>query len=97
MVIGDFIGYSAYGLGANYSQRQQAQARPAVTLEAERDPQRPHQYTVATSTPVIPPVEPSTEAKSGGKKAPRNNDPVSRAFHAVADYQPRRSRIDIKV
>lgn len=97
MVIGDFIGYSAYGLGGNYSQRPQAQPRSAVTLEAERDPQSPHQYRVASAAQVIPPAEPATDAKSSGKKAPRNNDPVSRAFHAVADYQPRRSQIDIKV
>ncbi|MFO1388450.1 hypothetical protein [Cellvibrio sp.] len=97
MVIGEFTGYSAYGTGANYAQRSQVQARPAVTLEAERDPQIPHQYRVAATAQVIPPVEPATEAKSGGKKAPQNNDPVSRAFLAVANYQPSRSRIDIKV
>ncbi len=97
MVIGDFLGYSAYGPGAAYSQRSQVQARPAVTLEAERDPQSPHQYRVAVAPLVIPPAEPTTEAKSGGKRTPQNNDPVSRAFLSVANYQSSRSRIDIKV
>lgn len=97
MVIGDFIGYSAYGPGTAYSQRPQAQTRPAITLEAERDPQSPHQYSVAAAPQVIPPIEASTDAKSVGRKAPRNNDPVSRAFHAVADYQPSRPLIDVRV
>ena len=97
MVIGDFLGYSAYGQGGFYSQKPAAQARPAVTLEAERDPQTPHQYRVAVKPHVIPPAEPASDAKSSGKKSPHNNDPVSRVFHAVANYGPTYHRIDIEV
>lgn len=97
MVIGDFLGYSTYGQGSVYTQKPQAQPRPAVTLEAERDPQTPHQYRVATRQELIPPPEAVTEAKSSGEKSNRNTDPASRAFLAVANYRPTYHRIDIKV
>lgn len=99
MVIGDYLGYSTYGQGSVYTQKPQAQTRPAITLEAERDPQTPHQYRVATKQQIIPPPEAATDTKSSGKKANQNNDPVSRAFIAVANYQiqPTYHRIDVKV
>jgi len=97
MVIGDFLGYSTYGHGAVYTQKPQSQVRPAVTLEAERDPQTPHQYSVTTKPQVIPPPEAATDVKSSGKKANQNNDPASRAFLAVANYRPTYHRIDIEV
>lgn len=98
MVIGDFLGYSSYGQGSVYTQRPNAQARPAVTLDAEPDPKTPHQYAVQTKPQVIPPPERPSEAKSSGKKANQNNDPVSRAFLAVESYQPKTYHlIDIKV
>lgn len=95
MVIGDFLGYAAQG--SVYSQRSQVPARPAVTLDAELDPKTPHQYSVQTKPQVIPPPERATEAKSAAKRANQNSDPVSRAFLAVADYQPTYHRIDVKV
>lgn len=97
MVIGDFLGYSSYGQGSVYTQKPYAPARPAVTLDAEPDPKTPHQYTVQAKPQVIPPPERPTEAKSSGKRPNQNNDPVSRAFLAVENYQPTYHRIDIKV
>ncbi len=99
MGIGDFLGYSTSGFaqGPVYTQRPAAFARPAVTLDAEPDPKTPHQYTVQTQPQLIPPPERPSEAKSAVKKPNQNNDPVSRAFLAVADYQPVRHRIDIRV
>lgn len=97
MVIADFLGYSTYGQGSVYTQKPQAQVRPAVTLEAERDPHMPHQYRVLAKQQVVPPPEAATDAKSSGKKASQNNDLVSRAFLAVADYRPTYHRIDIDV
>ncbi|RZA09856.1 MAG: hypothetical protein EOO68_00345 [Moraxellaceae bacterium] len=97
MVIGDFLGYSTYGQGSVYTQKPATQVRPAVTLEAERDPQTPHQYRVLTKPQVIPPPEATTDAKSASKKSNQNSDPVSRAFLAVADYSPTYHRIDVKV
>ena len=99
MVIGDYLGYSAsgYGQGALYTQKPNVPPRPAVTLDAEPDPKTPHQYAVQTKPQVIPPPERPSEAKSTAKKPNQNNDPVSRAFLAVADYQPVYHRIDIKV
>lgn len=96
MVIGDFLGYSSYGQGSVYTQRP-TPARPAVTLDAEPDPKTPNQYAVQTKPQVIPPPERPSEAKSSGKKANQNTDPVSRAFLAVENYQPTYHRIDIKV
>lgn len=97
MVIGDFLGYSTYGHGSVFTQKPQAQTRSAVTLDAERDPQTPHQYRVLVKPQVIPAPEAPTETKSGGKKTNQNSDPVSRAFQAIADYGPTFHRIDIKV
>ncbi len=97
MVIGDFLGYSSYAQGSVYTQRPNAQARPAVTLDAEPDPKTPHQYSVQTKPQVLPPPERPSEAKSVSKKANQNTDPVSRAFLAVENYQPTYHRIDIKV
>lgn len=99
MVIGDFLGYSTYGQSSVYAQKPQAQVRPAVTLEAEPDPQVPHQYSVAAKPLVIPPPDAPTDAKSSGKKANQNTDPVSRVFLAVANYElkPTYHRIDIEV
>jgi len=96
MVIGDFLGYSPYGPGSVYAQRP-TPARPAVTLDAEPDPQTPNQYVVQTKPQVIPPPERPGEAKSSDKNANHNDDPVSRAFLAVENYQPTYHRIDIKV
>jgi hypothetical protein len=97
MVIGDFVGYSTFGQGAVVAQKPHVQVRPAVTLEAERDPQTPHQYRVLVKQPLLPPLEAATDAKSSGKKANQNNDPVSRAFLAVASYRPTYHRIDVEV
>lgn len=97
MVIGDFLGYGAYGRNAVYTQQSKAQARPAVTLDAQPDPKAPNQYSVQTKPQVIPPPERPSDTKSAGKKANQNTDPVSRAFLAVENYQPRIHRIDIKV
>jgi len=97
MVIGDFLGYSSLAQGSVYTQTQPVPVRPAVTLDAEPDPQTPHQYRVMTQPQVIPPPEAATDTKSGGKKANQNNDPVSRAFLAVANYSPSYHYIDIKV
>ena len=98
MVIGDYLGYSTLSHGAAFTQRPQPQVRPAVTLEAEPDPKTPHQYAVNIKQQVIPPPEQTSDAKSTAKKPNQNNDPVSRAFLAVADYQPRTyHRIDVKV
>jgi hypothetical protein len=88
MVIGDYLGYTTLGHGAAYTQRPPAQARPAVTLEAELDPKTPHQYTVKTKPQVIPPPERADDAKSAGNKPNQNTDPVSKIFLAIADYQP---------
>ncbi len=98
MVTGDYSGISTLGMGAVYSQRLQPQSRP-VTLEAERDPQTPHQYRVATKQQIIPSPEAPTEVKSSGKRSSQSNDPVSRAFLAVANYssQPTYHRIDVIV
>lgn len=99
MSIGDFVGYSTSGYtqGSVYAQKPLAPARPAVTLDAEPDPKTPHQYAVQTKPQVIPPPERPSEAKSTVKKPNQNNDPVSRAFLAVANYQPVYHRIDVKV
>lgn len=97
MVIGDFVSYSNYAQGSVYTQKPLVQPRPAVTLDAERDPKMPHQYAVQAKPQVIPPPERPSEAKSTVKKPDQNNDPVSRAFLAVADYRPVYHRIDIKV
>lgn len=99
MGISDFVGYSTsgYAQGSVYAQKPLAQPRPAVTLDAEPDPKAPHQYAVQTKPQVIPPPERPSEAKSPVKKPNQNNDPVSRAFLAVADYQPVRHRIDVRV
>jgi hypothetical protein len=96
MVVGDYLGYSSYGSSA-YPQKPAVQTRPAVTLEAERDPYTPHQYRVATAPLVIPPAEAATDIKSSDNKARQNNDPVSRAFLAIANYSPARHSIDIRV
>lgn len=108
MVIGDYSGYSGYRQGVSphpqsvyslsvHPQRAASQVRPAVTLEAERDPHLPHQYRVAAKPQVIPPAEATSDAKSSNKKFPQNDDPVSRAFLAVANYRPREHSIDIHV
>src|SRR3954467_9620560 len=98
MVIGDYLGYSTLAPGAAYTQRPQPQVRPGVTLEAEADPKTPHQYAVNLKPQVIPPPEQASEAKSAAKRPNQNSDPVSQAFLAVADYQPRTyHRIDVKV
>jgi hypothetical protein len=97
MVIGDFLGYSSMGMGSVYTQKPNVPVRPAVTLEAEPDPQTPHQYRVLAQPQILPPPEPATDAKSSGKKANQNNDPVSRAFLAVENYRPTYHRIDTKV
>ena len=96
MVIGDFLGYSSFGQGSVYAQRQTS-ARPAVTLDAEPDPKTPHQYAVQIKPQVIPLPERPSEAKALSKKANANTDPVSRAFLAVEDYKPAYHRIDVKV
>jgi len=96
MVIGDFIGYSSYGQSSVYAQRQTS-VRQAVTLDAEPDPKTPHQYAVQTKPQVIPAPERPTEAKSSSRNLHQNDDPVSRAFLAVENYQPTFHRIDIKV
>lgn len=97
MILGDFSGYSNVGQGSAYLQKSPGFARPAVTLEAEPDPKTPHQYAVNTKPQVIPPPERASEAKYTAKKPNQNIDPVSRAFLAVADYQPTFHRIDIRV
>jgi hypothetical protein len=99
MGIGDFVSYSTSGFaqGSVYTQKPLAQQRAAVTLDAEPDPKTPYQYAVQTKPQVIPPPERASEAKSTVKKPNQNNDPVSRAFLAVADYQPVHHRIDIRV
>ena len=97
MVIGDFLGHSSVGQASAYVQRPQMVARPAVTLEAEPDPKTPHQYSVNTKPHVIPPPERPADAKNASKKSNHNTDPVSLAFLAVADYQPVRHSIDIRV
>ena len=97
MVIGDFLGYSGYGQSTIYPPQPAPQVRPAVTLEAERDPHTPHQYRVAAQPQVLPPVDAATELKSNDNKTRQNNDPVSRAFLAVANYRPTRHSIDIRV
>jgi len=96
MVIGDFLGYSSFGQGSVYAQRP-TPARPAVTLDAQPDPKTPHQYAVQTKPQIIPPPERPGEAKAQSKKANQNDDPVSRVFLAVENYQPTYYRIDIKV
>ena len=96
MVISDFQGYSVYGSRPAYAQNPAV--RPAVTLDAEPDPKTPHQYAVTSRLQVIPPPERPAEAKYASKKPNQNDDPVSRAFMAIADYQiTTYHRIDIKV
>ena len=84
MVVGEFTGCPAVG-------------RPAITLDAEPDPKTPHQYAVTAKPQVIPPPERPSEAKSAAKKPNQNIDPVSRAFLAVAEYEPTYHRIDVRV
>lgn len=97
MVIGDFLGYSSLGLGSPLL-RNTNHERNAVTLEAKLDPKKPNEYSVQAPAPVIPPPEKISDAKSAGKRAPQNTDPVSRVFNAVADYELRQvHRIDIYI
>ena len=97
MVIGDFLGYSSLGLGSPLTRNHVNNERNAVTLDAKLDPKKPNEYTVHTPPPVIAPPEKSSDVKNAAKRAPQNTDPVSRAFNAVADYEPRMQRIDIHV
>ena len=96
MVIGEYTGYSSMGQGpANWQSPKIA--RPAITMDAEPDPKTPHQYAVNNKPQVIPPPERPSEAKGATKKPNQNTDPVSRAFLAIADYEPTYHRIDIRV
>lgn len=74
MVISNYLGYSNAGQGPAYWQRT-SYGRPAVTLEAERDPATPHQYAVNTRPQVIPPPERPSDAKYTAKKPNQNTDP----------------------
>lgn len=97
MVIGDFRGYASLGLGGNFARTNPNSERSQVTLDARLDPKKPNEYSVQVPAPVIPPPEKTSDVKNTPKRAPQNNDPVSRAFNAVADFQPRKSKIDIYV
>lgn len=95
MVIGgDAVRFSSLGLGSPLARNANAE-RNAIVLEAKLDPKKPNEYSVQTPAPVIPPPEKSSDVKQAGKRIPQNNDPVSRVFNAIADYEPRRlHRID---
>lgn len=96
MVIGDSFSYASLGLGSSFTRSNQNAERNAVTLDAKLDPKKPNEYSVQATAPIIPPPEKSSDVKNAGKRAPQNLDPVSRAFNAVADYEPRRlHRIDV--
>jgi hypothetical protein len=97
MVIGDFVGYSSLGLGGNFSRINPNNERNQVTLDAKLDPKKPNEYAVHVPLPAIAAPEKSSDIKSAGKRFPQNDDPVSRAFQAVEDYQSRPSKIDIYV
>lgn len=97
MVIGDFVGYSSLGLGANFSRINPHNERNQVTLDAKLDPKKPNEYSVHVTPPVISAPEKSSDLKEANKRFPKNDDPVSRIFHAVEDYQPRPRKIDIYV
>lgn len=97
MVIGDFVGYSSLGLGANFSRINPNNERNQVTLDAKLDPKKPNEYAVQLPAPVISAPEKSSDIKETNKRFPKNDDPVSRIFHAVEDYQTRPSKIDIYI
>ncbi|MEN0037788.1 MAG: hypothetical protein AAGC78_12015 [Cellvibrio sp.] len=98
MVIGDSLGYTALGFGGGSVPRNHLQAeRNSVVLEAKLDPKKPNEYSVQTSAPVIAPPEKTSESKNTGRQFPQNTDPASRAFNAIANYEPRAHKIDIHV
>lgn len=97
MIRGDFSGYSSLGLGSAYTPKPLATERAALTLDAKLDPKAPHQYSVSVARDLIQPPERTSDAKSNERKPYQNNDPVSRVFLSIADYQPTRHRIDIDV
>lgn len=97
MALGNLAGYSSLGLGGNFSRINPQGERSQVTLDAKLDPKKTNEYSVQISPPVITPPEKISEVKNASKRYPSNDDPVSRAFNAVADYEPRRRNIDIYV
>lgn len=104
MVIGNLTGYvsSGYGAGGNLrphaaQEREPANQRQPVTLDAQLDPKTPNEYSVSPSPSVIPPPERTSDTKAPDKRTSQNNDPASRAFLSVANYQSRPNSIDISV
>jgi len=101
MSISGFVGYSSLGLGANFSRinanNNTNTERSQLTLDAKLDPKKPNEYAVQLPSPVIPSPEKVSDVKNTSKRFPQNDDPISRIFYAVEDYQPRRSKIDIYV
>jgi len=97
MVIGDFLGYSSLGFGGLPQQRPSVQERPSVTLDAQIDPKVPNEYAVPLTPKIIPPPERPSEVIVPDKRTSRSNDPVSRAFLTVANYQPIVNKINITV
>ncbi len=83
MVIGDYLGYSSLGYGVLRTRTNPTES--AVTLEGKLDPQKPNQYSVQVPPRLIIPPEKASDAQNTGKSAPKNTDPVSRIFNAVAD------------
>lgn len=97
MVIGDSLGYSSLGLGGALSRNNFQSERSNLTFEAKLDPRKPNEYSVHSLPVPITPPEKTSDAKTASKRFPQNLDPVSRAFNAVADYDTRAHRIDIRV
>jgi len=95
MVIGDFVGYSS--LGSAYTRGVSTPARPAVTLEAKRDPESSHEYSVQLLPAVAESGEEQARLEEFMKKSQQNRDPVSQAFMGVADYKPAKYKIDVFV
>lgn len=102
MVIGNLTGYTSSGYGSGNTLRPQTNQelqvqRQPVTLDAQLDPKTPNEYSVSSLPSVIPPPERTSDTKSPEKRTSQNSDPASRAFLAVANYQPRTNRIDVSV
>lgn len=97
MINNDLPRYVPWGQNSAQVQKLYTTERTTLTLDAKLDPKVPHQYAVAIERELIPPPEPTSNAKSSERKHPQNNDPVSRIFLSIANYEPTYHRIDIKV